>query len=394
MNLRHRRLAVAQISRTELKRYLQDRIALFTTFLMPVLLIILIGSAAGSAPDEFVVGVLDADGSATSEQLVASLDDARAISVVTYDDEQELRRDIRLSLLSAGLVFPPGLSTSVDAGDEVALGLLTTQADQSAPSVIAAVNGAVADEGGRLAAAVFVEQQTSSSLAEAQAAVDAVDGSVPPAQVEVSTTGTARQEDENAFTGAATSQLTLFVFANGLFAAASLVESRRLGVSRRALSTPIGSGTLLTGLAGGRFSLAVLQAGLLLVIGALWFGVAWGSPTATTALVVVYCLVATGAGMLLGAVARTADQAIAIGVPLAIGTAMLGGTMWPLDVVGPVMRVIGHVMPQAWAMDAWSAIVNDGAGLSDVALEIAVLAGYALAFLVAGSWALQRKLTH
>jgi len=51
-------------------------------------------------------------------------------------------------------------------------------------------------------------------------------------------------------------------------------------------------------------------------------------------------------------------------------------------------------MPQAWAMDAWSAIVNDGAGLSDVALEIAVLAGYALAFLVAGSWALQRKLTH
>jgi ABC-2 type transport system permease protein len=393
VNLRQRRLAVAQITRTELKRYLQDRIAIFTTMLMPVILIVLIGSAFGSGPDEFVIGVLDADGSATSDQLVASLDDARAIAVVTYDDEQSLRRDIRLSQLSAGLVLPSGLSSSVDAGDEAVLSLLTTQADQSAPSVIAAVNGAVADEGGRLAAAVFVEQETGSSLASAQVQVDAFASSVPPAQVEVSTIGTVRQEDENAYTRAVTSQLTLFVFANGLFAAAALVESRRLGVSRRALSTPIGAGTLLSGLAGSRFALAVIQAGLLLAIGALWFGVAWGSPPATTALVVVYCLVATGAGMLLGALARTADQAIAIGVPLAIGTAMLGGTMWPLDIVGPVMRIVGHLMPQAWAMDAWSAIVNDGAGLSDIALEIAVLGLYATVFLVAGSVALRRTLT-
>jgi ABC-2 type transport system permease protein len=394
MNLRQRRLAVGQITRTELKRYLQDRIALFTTLLMPVILIVLIGSAAGSAPDEFVVGVLDEDGSATSQDLLASLDDTSALAVVEYDDDQQLRRDIRLSLLSAGLVLPAGLSSSVNAGQEVRLGLLTTQADQSAPSVIAAVNGAVADEGGRLSAAVFVAQQTGKPLAAAAADVDAFATTVPPAQVDVTTTGTVRQDDENAFTGAVTSQLTLFVFANGLFAAAALVETRRLGVSRRALSTPVGSGALLAGTAGSRFSLALLQAGLLLLIGALWFGVSWGSPPATAALVGVYCLVATGAGMLLGAVARTADQAIAIGVPLAIGTAMLGGTMWPLDVVGPVMQVIGHAMPQAWAMDAWSAIVNDGAGLSDVALEIAVLGGYAATFLVAGSWALQRRLTH
>jgi ABC-2 type transport system permease protein len=164
-------------------------------------------------------------------------------------------------------------------------------------------------------------------------------------------------------------------------------------VSRRALSTPIGPGTFLTGIGGSRFALALLQAGLLLLVGALWFGISWGSLPATLALTVVYCLVATGAGMLLGAVARTADQAIAIGVPLAIGTAMLGGTMWPLDVVGPVMQVVGHLMPQSWAMDAWTAIVNEGAGVDDVALELAVLSGYAAAFLVVGTWALRRTLT-
>jgi ABC-2 type transport system permease protein len=393
MSLRRRRLAVTQITRTELKRYLQDRIAIFTTVLMPVILILLIGSAAGSAPDQLVLGVVDVDGSAASRQVVSALDEAAALEVVTYDDERELRRDIRLSQLSAGLLVPAGLDDRLAAGDQVGLVVLTVQADQGAASVIAAVNGAVAAEGGRLAAASFVAERADVAPSVAASAVEAADAALPAAEIGVATVGTVRQEDENAFTRAVTSQLTLFVFANGLFAAAALVETRRLGVSRRALSTPIGPGTLLTGIGGSRFALALLQAGLLLLVGALWFGISWGNLPATLALTVVYCLVATGAGMLLGAVARTADQAIAIGVPLAIGTAMLGGTMWPLDVVGPVMQVVGHLMPQSWAMDAWTAIVNEGAGVDDVALELAVLSGYAAAFLVVGTWALRRTLT-
>jgi linearmycin/streptolysin S transport system permease protein len=393
MNVRRARLAVSQITRTELKRYLQDRIAIFTTVLMPVILIVLIGSAVGSAPTELVLGVIDADGSATSQQLVADLDSAGALKVVAYDDERTLRRDIRLSQLSAGLLVPADLAARVDAGSTVDLTVLTVQADASAASVIAAVNGAVADAGGRLAATRFVVGQTGLPVADASEAVERYAKSLPASQVSVTTVGTVRQEDDNAFTRAVTSQLTLFVFANGLFAAAALVETRRLGVSRRAMSTPIGPGTLLVGIGGSRFALALLQAALLLLVGAFGFGVSWGSLPATTAIVVAYALVATGAGMLLGAAARTADQAIAVAVPLAIGTAMLGGTMWPLEAVGPVMRTVGHLMPQSWAMDAWSAVVNDGAGVADVARELAVLTGYAAVLLVAGTWALRRTLT-
>lgn len=42
------------------------------------------------------------------------------------------------------------------------------------------------------------------------------------------------------------------------------------------------------------------------------------------------------------------------------------------------MQAIGHVTPHAWAVDAWSAIVNDGAGLGGIAFELAVIAGAAL----------------
>ena len=39
----------------------------------------------------------------------------------------------------------------------------------------------------------------------------------------------------------------------------------------------------------------LFAAALLLVVGALWFGVDWGSPSVTAALAFVYCMVATGA---------------------------------------------------------------------------------------------------
>lgn len=393
MNVRRSSVAVSQIARTEMKRYLQDRIAIFSTVLMPIVLIVLIGSVIGSYEGSYVVGVLDDDDTSTSEHIIASLDYSDALQVEVYDNARELRRDLRLGLLSAGVLLPDGLGDQVAAGETAALDVVTLPSGGPVGAVVAAVNGAIAEEGGQLGAAGFVARQADVSASQALREVAFTAQQLPPAQLDETSIGVVRQEDENAFTGAVTSQLTLFVFMNGLIAGAVLVSTRQLGVARRALTAPIGPGTLVTGLGGSRFGLALVQAGLLLVVGAVLFGVVWGDLWAVGLLTVVYCLVATGAGMLLGSLARTTDQAIAIAIPVAIGTSMLGGTMWPLDVVGPVMQRVGHLMPQAWAMDAWSQIVNEGAGVAGIATDLAVLTGFAAAFLVVGSWALRRTLT-
>lgn len=61
-------------------------------------------------------------------------------------------------------------------------------------------------------------------------------------------------------------------------------------------------------------------------------------------------------------------------VPLGIGLGMLGGCMWPLSIVPPFMRTLGHLTPHAWAVDAWTALVDDGASFAGIALELTVLA--------------------
>jgi len=179
------------------------------------------------------------------------------------------------------------------------------------------------------------------------------------------------------------------VFLSSLSGSAFLVESRRLGVTRRAFSTPTSSTTILLGESFGRFVLALVQAVIVVVIGLL-FGVDWGDPLGAAAVVLLFVLVGTAAGMLLGTLARNGEQATAIGVPFAIAMAMLGGCMFPLDMVPSVLRTIGHAMPHAWAVDAWDALLLDGAGIGGIATELAVLAAFAVGLLAVAALRLRR----
>jgi ABC-type Na+ transport system ATPase subunit NatA/ABC-type multidrug transport system permease subunit len=194
------------------------------------------------------------------------------------------------------------------------------------------------------------------------------------------------------FNYTAPANLVLFVFITSLAGAATLIEARRLGVTRRLLATPTTATTILFGEALGRFAVALLQGLIVFGVGWLVFGVDWGEPPAALLLVVTFALVATGVGMLLGSVLRNAEQATSIGPPVGIALGMLGGCMWPLAVVPAPMRAFGHLFPHAWAMDAFIALIARDAGLAGIARELAVLAAFAAALLALASWRLRRAL--
>ena len=67
--------------------------------------------------------------------------------------------------------------------------------------------------------------------------------------------------------------------------------------------------------------------------------------------------------------------------------------MWPLEIVPPFMRTIGHLTPHAWAMDAWVALIFERAGVADIAVELAVLAAFAVVLGLLARRRLRRALT-
>jgi ABC-2 type transport system permease protein len=128
--------------------------------------------------------------------------------------------------------------------------------------------------------------------------------------------------------------------------------------------------------------LGLLQAVGLLVVGTLVFGVKWGDPFGVLLLIIVLAVAASGASVLLGTVARSQEQAVAVGIVLAVAFGMLGGCMWPLDNVGPLMRSVGHIAPQAWAMDGFVRLIFGHSGIIGVLPDVGVLALFALALVV------------
>jgi len=194
------------------------------------------------------------------------------------------------------------------------------------------------------------------------------------------------------FSDSAPTMLVLFVFINGLAFGSTAIDNRRLGIYERAVAAPVRTASIVAGEACVAGLIALAQSLLIVGVGSLGFGVSWGDPIAATLLVVTWCAVGAGAGLLSGTVFRTPQQATAIGPALGIGLGMLGGCMWPLQIVGPLMRAVGHVTPHAWAVDAWTALLSRGAGVGDILGRLAVLAAFAIALLLAATVRLRRVL--
>jgi ABC-2 type transport system permease protein len=180
------------------------------------------------------------------------------------------------------------------------------------------------------------------------------------------------------FSYVAPADLVLFMGVTVLVLSSGLVESRRLGILRRLTAAPVRQRSIVAAQVLTLLGVAVAQSIGLLVLGRVLFGVHWGDPVAVGAVIALLALALSGASVLVGYWARSQEQAIATSVVVGIAAGMLGGCVYPLDVVGPTVRAVGHVVPQAWAMDAFIRLIYHHAGFATVLPEIGALAVFAI----------------
>ncbi len=384
--------AVLAVSAVTFRRLSRDKVALFFILVMPVVVMVIIGSTFGAAPRSVPVGVVDLDGTAVSKAFVQQLRDAGTVAATDYASTADAEADVRTDRIVAAVVVPAGFESSLMAGRSAAVQLLAEPNQTSTQAVRSAVESVAEQQGGPMAAAAFAVRERGGDMAAGVTTAQDVARSLPRVGVQTRTVGKVVTAGSNQFSYTAPSNLVLFVFIVSLSAGGALVEMRRLGVARRMLSAPLSTSAVVLGAGVSRFAIALLQTALLLAVGAVLFDVAWGPPLAVALLGTLFALVATGAGLLVGSVVRNQEQASAIGIPVAIGMGMLGGCMWPLDVVPPGLRAVGFaVTPHAWAMEAWTKLIFEGQGIGAIAVDLLVLAVWAVALLSLGLVLFRRR---
>jgi ABC-2 type transport system permease protein len=386
-------MKIVAIAWTNLRRTLRERTSLFFLFAFPMLLILILGLAFGGT-FEPRVGVAVLDSAPLAGQLRDRLQGTDGIAVQLVADQAQLTTLVERGQLEAGLVIPAGYDQAIASGDTATVRYVT-RSGQQGQQVAAIVNSAVAEEAGRLRAARFTATETGQPLVDALTRVDSVAARLPAVTVHTSVLGAADfPADLGRFDVNASSELLLFVFLTSMTSSAALIETRRLGISRRMLATPTSARVVVAGEALGRLLVAVMQGAAIMVGSTLLFGVNWGDPVASIVLMVTFGLTSAAAGMLIAATLRTSQQALAVGLLLSLGFAALGGTMMPLDFFSPTLRTVAHLTPHAWAVDGFATLVRHHGTLVEILPQLGVLAGAATVLMALATWRLRRALTH
>ena len=300
------------IAAVNVRRLLRDRTSLFFVFVLPIVLIVVLGTMYGgrSAPRMGIVVVEDGPWRPSSSTRSATARVALELKEPATVDELRSRvedghardRGRRAGRLRRG-------APRRRHGQVTVLG-------QPATSAISALQEAVATAIAEQAAAGRRGPRRRGSRAACPFEEALAIARRDPGARRAGVTVVVERIGEGLFpagTGAfqpgAQSQLVLFMFLTSMTAATQLILTRQLGVSRRMVASPVGVSTILVGETLGRFGVAMLQGAFIVLLSAALFGVGWGDPVAATTVVVLFALVGTGAAMVVGVFANNPDQA-------------------------------------------------------------------------------------
>jgi ABC-2 type transport system permease protein len=374
---------IVAIIRANRQRVAGDRRVVFLVLALPVLIMVLVGTIFGTGGKRVPVGVISRGSGALGAALVTGLRAQPDITVRAYTRESHLRSDIRRGRVLVGVVLPPGYDAALRQGRSAEVHVVAQPGRTEAANARIDVSSAVANQAAVVMAARVAQEQAGVPLSTGIARASALESRFIGR-------GRSARAHRSAFSYTAPSNLVLFLFITSISFGSGFVATRRSGVLRRMLATPTRPVTIMLGQAGTALGVAVTQVLTLLAVGYLVFGVRWGDPVAVTLLVIVLAAAGAGANLVTGTVAKTPEQAIAVGVPVGIALGMLGGTMWPLESVGPLMRGVGHLFPHAWAMDAFVSLVFHHGNVRTVAPSLIAIGVWAVGLAVVATVRLRR----
>lgn len=383
------------ITRVNLIRFFHNRSAIFTVFVLPFLIVLLLGASAGGASTPRV-GFHAATPDAFTTQLFAALDSVGGLDVVEIDREATAVRQVERGELQAAMLLPDGYESSLRSGGDGVIRFVTRTAagDQDLTRVIQAV---VTQQATLLRTARYVVNEGFGTFEQALAVGGQLSTELPPVSVDVVSAGEPFVlAGLGQFDVYAQNMLVLFIFITTLSGAVTLVQSRQLGITRRMYSTPTTAGETIVGEGLSRFALAMFQ-GLLIFVGTwLLFGVDWGNPWGSALTIIVFALASSGAAMLLGSLVSNERQANTLATTLGLVLAALGGAMVALAVLkelAPTVYKVAHITPHAWALEAFQRLIAERGGIGDIAGFLLILLGYAVVFFALASWRLRVVLT-
>ena len=343
------------------------------------------GAFGGEESFHATANVVDLDGGAHARTLIEQLDTLDEITVrerSLQDTDAALDR----SAILMAVVIPAGFSTTLDTGGTGSLLFKQRGHGGETGQIVASIVQAVSQEmGGDIQVRRLVTGALNSSDVppeRIESAIDTVsDRSLlnPPVRVHV------RQldgEQPNILDRMVPGMVVMFLMFAVTMSAQTLVEERRIGTLERLMTTRLGVNQLFAGKFISGMLRAMVQALILLSLAFVVFGV--GDVIDFTEMLLLSALVAaavSAVSLVIGAFARTRDQAVWAAVVFTMFMTVFGGTFF--DVSSGPLALLSKFTINGHAIDAMSSVLSAGESIGQQGLGISVMGGVTIVGLVA-----------
>jgi ABC-type multidrug transport system permease subunit len=177
--------------------------------------------------------------------------------------------------------------------------------------------------------------------------------------------------------------LAMFVLQMVLtYGGATLLHDRVNGQFARLTMSPMHLREIFLGKVLSRIVLAMVQTGMLLVAGALLFGMQFGDHAFyLIPLVSAYAIFAGSLSVLGGVICETEKQVIQLAIFLSMILAALGGCWWSIEVVPDAFKTIAALTPTYWGMRGLQQVMYFNKSYQVLTVECPILLAFALACL-------------
>lgn len=339
------------------REYLRDRMSLFLTLLLPLLMAGFFGLIFAKEPAYHLnLGLVMADAGPAGARIAAALQGPGAAEhlQVHTGTRTDLVARLQTGKLDVVLVLPQDLSAGLGSGRPVQAEALYDPARQAAASPgLAMLQTLLADMNHQLQGTAPLLKLTTSPVASRN---------IPMAQLYIP------------------GMLSLAILWLGVFGTAPpLVLLRETQVLRRLAATPVSRPAFLGAQVGWRLTTGLLQAGVLVGFGIATYRMSVVHWPLTVAAVLLGALVFITLGFVLAGLARSNESVVALGQVVQFPMMFLSGAFMPVDTLPDLLRPVARALPLTYLDDALKQTMLGTAPLNPLWLDFAVLGGFLLA---------------
>ncbi len=179
-----------------------------------------------------------------------------------------------------------------------------------------------------------------------------------------------------------------FVF----FGIGSIIDEKRNYVWQRQIVSPISRLSVTTGNMIATTFMGFLQIFFMVYGGKFLFGIDWGQHDLSVLIVLTaFVFSTTCLGLLIASLVKTQQQLSSIVPIITVGTSMLGGCMWSLEMIdSKILLFLADLTPQKWALQSIEKMVIYGYGMEIILLPISILILMGIVYLLL-AWSFTRK---